>query len=67
MSSQKDGAFQSQSVSDPDKRKIRSAKHNQAEVRERIAAIITTPNKSWAKRKKQEKYSIPRNYFGQYA
>lgn len=50
-----------------DKRKIRAAKHTQAEVMERISAIITTPNKSWAKRKKQEKYSIPRNYFGQYA
>ena len=49
------------------KRKIREAEHTQAEVRERISAIITTPNKSWAKRKKQEKYSIPRNYFGQYA
>jgi len=53
--------------SDSHKQKIQSAKHTQAEVRERIAAIITTPNKSWAKQKKQEKYSIPRNYFGQYA
>ena len=31
--------------SESDKRKIRAAKHTQAEVRERIAAIITTPNK----------------------
>ena len=25
------------------------------------------PNKSWAKQKKEDKYAIPRNYFGQYA
>ncbi len=53
--------------SDSDKKKIQAVKHTQAEVREWIAAIITTSNKSWAKQKKQEKYSIPRNYFGQYA
>ena len=53
--------------SDSDKKKIRAVKHTQAEVRERIATIITTPNISWEKRKKQEKYAIPRNYFGQYA
>lgn len=53
--------------SDCDKRKLRTVKHTQAEVRERIAASITAPNKSWAQRKKQEKYAIPRNYFGQYA
>ena len=44
-----------------------SVQHSQEEIRELIAAIITTPNKSWTKRKKQAKYSIPRNYFGQYA
>jgi hypothetical protein len=51
-------------LSDSSKRKIRAAKHSQAEVRERIAAIITTPNKSWAKQKKQDKFAIQRNYFG---
>ena len=53
--------------SDYHKQKIRTTKYTQAEVTERIAAVITTPNKSWAKQKKQERYSIPRNYFGQYA
>ncbi len=53
--------------SESDKQKIRAAKNTQEEVRERIAAIITTPKKSWTKRKKQEKCSIPRNFFGQYA
>jgi hypothetical protein len=53
--------------SDSEKRKIRAVKHTQAEARDQIAAIITTPNKSWAKQKKQEKYAIPRNCFGQYA
>ena len=53
--------------SECNKRDMRQVKQTQAEVRERIAVTITTPNKSWAKRKKQEKYAIPRNYFGQYA
>jgi len=48
-------------------RKERVVKRTQAEVRERIATIITTPNKSWAKQKKQENYAIPRNYFSQSA
>ena len=49
------------------KRKIAKTKYTQIEVRERIANIITAPNAAWAKRKKTEPYSIPRNYFGQYA
>jgi len=49
------------------KRKIAKTKYTQIEVRERIANIITNPNAAWAKRKKTEMYSIPRNYFGQYA
>jgi len=52
---------------DTDKRKIQAVKHTQADVRERIATVITTPNKSWAAKKKTDKYAIPRNYFGQYA
>ena len=50
-----------------DKANMASTKYQQAEVKECIAAIITTPNSSWANRKKQSKYSMPRNYFGQYA
>ena len=50
-----------------DKTRMTSVQHSQEEIREMIAAINTTPNKSWTKRKKQAKYSIPRNYFGQYA
>ena len=49
------------------KQKIAKTKYTQIEVRERIANIITTPNAAWAKRIKTETYSIPRNYFGQYA
>ena len=49
------------------KQKIAKTKYTQIEVRERIANIITAPNAAWAKRKKTEPYSIPRNYFGQYA
>ena len=49
------------------KRKIAKTKYAQIEVRERIANILTTPNAAWAKRKEAEIYSIPRNYFGQYA
>ena len=52
---------------DTDKCKIRAVKHTQADVRERIATIITTPNESWAAKKKTDKYAIPQNYFGQYA
>ena len=47
--------------------KTAKTKYTQIEVRERIANIITAPNAAWAKRKKTEPYSIPRNYFGQYA
>jgi hypothetical protein len=47
--------------------RMTSLHHSQEEVREMIASMITTPNKSWAKRKKLPQYSIPRNYFGQYA
>ena len=50
-----------------DKTNMASVHHSQTEVRKRIAAMITNPNKSWSKRKKQPQYSIPRNYFGQYA
>ena len=52
-----------------DKANMASTKYQQAEVKDRvaIAAIITTPDSSWANRKKQYKYNIPRNYFGQYA
>ena len=53
--------------SDFKKTKMRAVKHTQRNMRERIAAIITAPNRSWAKQKKQEKYTIPHNYFGQYA
>ena len=47
--------------------RMTSLHHSQEEVREMIAAMITTPNKSWTKRKKQPRYRIPRNYFRQYA
>ena len=45
------------------KTNMASVEHSQGEIREMIAAMITTPNKSWTKQKKQAKYSIPRNYF----
>ena len=35
-----------------EKKKLRTVKHTQGEVRERIAATITAPNKYWAERKK---------------
>ena len=35
-----------------EKRKLRTVKHTQGEVRERIAATITVPNKTWEERKK---------------
>ena len=50
-----------------EKRKLRTVKHTQGEVRERIAATITAPNKSWAERKKHKKYALSRSFFGQYA
>ena len=50
-----------------DKANMASVRHSQTEVRKRIAAMITNPNKSWSKRKKQPQHSIPPNYFGQYA
>ena len=53
--------------SDVEKRWLRSIKHTQGEVRERIATIITAPNKSWAKRRKHKKYTLSRSFFGQYA
>ena len=52
---------------DSDKEKLMKTKYSQTEVKERIATIITAPNESWSRRKKHAKYSIPRNYFGQYA
>ena len=48
-------------------RKRMKSKLSQREVRESIADMITSPNKSWAKRKKSSKYGIQRNYFGNYA
>ena len=53
--------------SDVEKRKLRTVKHTQDEVREQIAATINTPNKSWAKRRKHKKYALSRSFFGQYA
>ena len=53
--------------SDVEKRKLQTVKHTQGEVRERIATTITTPNESWAKRRKHEKYTLSRSFFGQYA
>ena len=53
--------------SDVEKRKLRTVKHTQGEVRERIATTITTPNESWAKRRKHDKYTLSRSFFGQYA
>ncbi len=53
--------------SESDKRKMAPVKHTQAEVSEQIETIIITPNKSWSKQKKQDKYALPRNYFGRYA
>jgi len=50
-----------------EKRKLRTVKHTQGEVRERIAATITAPNKTWAERKKHKKYALSRSFFGQYA
>ena len=50
-----------------EKKKLRTVKHTQGEVGERIAATITTPNKSWAKRTKHKKYELSRSFFGQYA
>ena len=50
-----------------DKANMTSINHSQAEVKKRIASIITNPNESWSERKKQSMYGIPRNYFGQYA
>ena len=50
-----------------DKSNMTSINYSQAEVRKRIATMITNPNKSWSKRKKQPQYSVPRNCFGQYA
>ena len=50
-----------------EKKEMRTVKYTQGEVRERIAATITTPNKSWAKRRKHKKYALSRSFFGQYA
>ena len=50
-----------------DKANMTSTNYSQAQVKQRIASIITNPNESWSGRKKQSMYSIPRNYFGQYA
>jgi hypothetical protein len=49
------------------KEAMMKVRHSQSDVRERIAHIITKPNKSWATRKRTTQYAIPRNYFGQYA
>ena len=50
-----------------EKETMMKIRHSQSDVKERIADIITKPNKSWATRKKTRQYAIPRNYFGQYA
>ena len=50
-----------------DKANMTSTNYSQAQVKKSIASIITNPNESWSERKKQSIYSIPRNYFGQYA
>ena len=50
-----------------EKRELQTVRHTQDEVRKRIATIITTPNKSWAKRRKLNKYTVSRSFFGQYA
>lgn len=50
-----------------EKRELQTVRHTQDEVKKRIATIITTPNKSWAKRRKLNKYAVSRNFFGQYA
>ena len=49
-----------------EKRELQTVRHTQDEVRKRIATIITTPNKSWAKRRKLNKYAVSRSFFGQY-
>ena len=54
-------------LTDSDKQRLVTIKLSQTDVKERIATIITAPNDSWAQRKKHAQYSIPRNYFGQYA
>lgn len=53
--------------SDLEKQNMRKVKYTQVQVRERIVDMIITPNESWAKQKRGDKYSIPRNYFGQHA
>ena len=50
-----------------EKREMRTIRHTQGQVRERIATIITTPNESWAKRRKHKKYALTKSFFGQYA
>ena len=48
--------------SDSEKRELRTVRHTQGQVRERIATVITTPNESWAKRKKQKKLCIKKEF-----
>ena len=50
-----------------DKTNMTSTNHSQAQVKKRIASIITNPNESWSERKKVSMYGIPSNYFGHYA
>ena len=52
---------------DDDKHNMTATRKTQAEVRENVARIITTPNMTWSTCKQSNKYKIPRNYFGQYA
>ncbi len=52
---------------DDDKHDMTTTRQTQAEVRENIAKIITTPNMAWSRRKQSNRYKVPRNYFGQYA
>ena len=49
------------------KRKMATVKCSQAEAKERIAATITNPNKSWSSQKKEDKCAMPQNFFGQHA
>ena len=67
ISPSKKGTHKNKSMSAVEKRELQTVNHTQGEVRERIAATITTPNKSWAKQRKHKKYALSRSFFGQYA
>ncbi len=66
LANKKDGT-QQKKFSTAKKEAMMKVTHSQSDVKERIADIITKPNKSWATRKRNTQYAIPRNYFGQYA